>query len=106
MATFNLSVCLKCLSAEVEDARDVDSGVKAAGLGRRRSSVLSQDTALELPVLLSRVTLVFFCCRHHGCRRSLLFRWSVRVEERGAADRVSSRTRWIVGKVDGEPQGN
>lgn len=46
--------------------RDVDGRVKAAGLGRRRSGFLSEDTALELPLLLARVPLVFLCCRHGG----------------------------------------
>lgn len=46
--------------------RDVDGGVKAAGLGRRRSGFLSEHTALELPLLLARVPLVFLCCRHDG----------------------------------------
>lgn len=55
------------VEVEVEDARDVDSRVKTAGLRRGRSSVLSQDTALELPVLLARVALVLFCCRHRCC---------------------------------------
>lgn len=50
--------------------RDVDGRVKAAGLGRRRGGFLSEDTALELPLLLARVPLVFLCCRHGGRFRS------------------------------------
>lgn len=52
---------------EGQHVRDVDGRVKAAGLGGRRSGFLSKDTALELPLLLARVPLVFLCCRHGGC---------------------------------------
>lgn len=44
--------------------RNVDGGVKATGRGWRRNRILSKDTALEFPVLLTRVALVFFCYRH------------------------------------------
>jgi hypothetical protein len=47
---------------------DVDGRVKATGLRSRRSSLLSEDAAFELPLLLTRVPLVFLCCRHCAAR--------------------------------------
>lgn len=60
--------------------------MKAAGLGSRRSSVLSEDTALELPLLLTRVPLVFLCRRHCGSRDETRRFDSDRVESSRAVD--------------------
>lgn len=89
--------------------RDVDGRVKAAGLGSRGSRVLTEDTALELPLLLTRVPLVFLCCRHCG-------RWtetgrfgSYRVADRElggwlresmSQHQVNERRVWLVGDDD------
>lgn len=78
---------------------DVDGWVKAAGLGRRRGSVLSEDTAFELPLLLTRVPLVFLCCRHCARRRLGWFRSAGRDETRRCdSDRIVRGTKPALGE--------
>lgn len=78
--------------------RDVDGWVKAAGLGRRRSRILSEDTAFELPLLLTRVPLVFLCCRHGG---GDLGRFRPTRREETRLGRFESLMRKAIGLVSG-----
>lgn len=58
---------IELLEEADKNVRDVNGRVEATGGGRRRSWILSQDTTLELPVLLAGVALVFLCRGHVVC---------------------------------------
>lgn len=90
----SVHACFVALSL-TQHIRNVDGGMEAAGCGRWRR-LLSKDTTLKLPVLLARVTLVLFDCRHGYAvgiivvgvasrRRRLQLCWWLRLDERHGA---------------------